>query len=372
MDFSFSETQNEIGELARKILTDRVTTVRLKEIEAGGEWFDRETWQELAKADVLGLAIPEANGGAGLGFMELLQVLEAQGRTVAPLPLLPTLVCAALPIAEFGTDAQKAAWLPGVAAGTTILTAALAEPANDDPTRPTTVAQPDGSGGWALTGTKISVEFAHCAARVLVTARTPSGDVLVGLLDPSGAGVSAVNEITTRREKTRTLTLSGAVIAAADVLGTPERGSEIARWIIDRALAGLCAIQLGVTETQLAMLAEYTSQREQFGRPIATFQAVAQRAADAYINVESVRLTTYQAVWRLAEGIPATEQVRIAKYFASDAAQLVAHAAQHCHGGVGMDVEYPLHRYTLWNKQIELTLGGGTQQLLALGAAMAS
>jgi alkylation response protein AidB-like acyl-CoA dehydrogenase len=290
---------------------------------------------------------------------------------VAPLPLLPSVVGAGLPLAEFGTEAQKQAWLPAMARGDAVLSVALAEPVNDDPTTPTTTATPTGDG-WTLSGTKLAVEFADAAARVLVTAATPDGGVLVALVDPRGPGVTLAAERTTRKQTVQTMVLDGASVGADDVLGSPAEGRAIAEWIVERVLAALCAVQLGVTETQLRMTAEYTSTREQFGRPIATFQAVAQRAADAYINVEGIRLTCWQALWRLGEGRPAGDQVRIAKYWASDAAQQVAHAAQHLHGGIGMDVDYPLHRYTLWNKQIELTLGGGTQQLRTLGAQLAA
>ena len=128
---------------------------------------------------------------------------------------------------------------------------------------------------------------------------------------------------------------------------------------------------VGVCAEALRLTAEYTKTREQFERPIATFQAVGQRAADAYIDTEAVRLTAWQAVWRLSEGLPATESVAIAKFWTAEGGQRVVHAAQHLHGGMGVDRDYPLHRYFLWAKQIELTLGGGTQHLLELGKILA-
>jgi alkylation response protein AidB-like acyl-CoA dehydrogenase len=120
------------------------------------------------------------------------------------------------------------------------------------------------------------------------------------------------------------------------------------------------------------MTADYTKTREQFDRPIASFQAVAQRAADAYIDAEAVQLTARQAAWRLSEGLPAAEEVAIAKFWAADGGQRVVHAAQHLHGGMGVDRDYPLHRYFLLAKQLELSLGGATAQLLRLGAILAS
>jgi alkylation response protein AidB-like acyl-CoA dehydrogenase len=128
----------------------------------------------------------------------------------------------------------------------------------------------------------------------------------------------------------------------------------------------------GVCEEALRMTAEYTKTREQFDRAIATFQAVGQRAADAYIDTEAVRLTALQAMWRLDAGLPAAEEVAIAKFWTAEGGQRVVHAAQHLHGGIGVDRDYPLHRYFLWAKQIELTLGGTTPQLLRLGAMLAA
>jgi 3-oxocholest-4-en-26-oyl-CoA dehydrogenase beta subunit len=135
---------------------------------------------------------------------------------------------------------------------------------------------------------------------------------------------------------------------------------------------GLCALAIGVCEEALRMTAEYTKTREQFDRPIATFQAVGQRAADSYIDTEAIRLTAWQAAWRISEGLPAAHEAAIAKFWAAEGGQRVVHAAVHLHGGIGVDKDYPLHRYFLLAKQIELTLGGTTPQLLKLGAMLAA
>ena len=371
MDFSLTPEQEALRELARAILGDHVTHERLKAIEAGGEWVDRATWAELARARLLGLALPEALGGSGLGLLELCLLLEQVGSAVAPVPVLATLVLGALPIGEFGTAAQRSRWLPGVAAGDTILTAALVETGSDDPARPSTTARRDGTT-WRLDGVKVCVPAAHLAARVLVPARTGDSAIGLFLLDPGTSGVKADRQMTTSGEPQARLTLSGATVAADDVLGDPLRGAPLVVWLTERALVGLSAIQVGVTERALRMTADYTSKREQFGRPIASFQAVHQRAADAYIDVEAIRLTMWQAAWRLAAGRPASAEVAVAKYWASEAAHRVVYAAQHLHGGIGVDVDYPLHRYYLWSKQSELSLGSGMRQLVRLGGELAS
>jgi 3-oxocholest-4-en-26-oyl-CoA dehydrogenase beta subunit len=366
MDFNLDETQQEIAGLALRILEDRVDHNRLKEIEAGSDWFDRETYAELAKSGLIGIALREDVGGGGMTLVEAGLVVEQQGRTVAPMPLLPTMV-AALTIDEFGTPAQRSRYLPGVCDGTIVLSIALQEYLNDDPLAPTATAKKSGSS-WTITGQKVMVEgFAH-AHRVLVAAKAGRG-VGVFLIDPAADGVSTVRGITSRKEPVVELHLDG--VLATDTIGSSTTGAEILSFAHQRALGLLCATQAGVTDRQLRLTAKYATERHQFGKPIATFQAVTQRLANCYIDVEAVRLTAYSALWRLTNGFDASEDLRIAKWFASDQAHLVAHACQHIHGGAGVDVENPQHRYTLWNKHLEGSLGAGTASLRSLGQLLA-
>jgi acyl-CoA dehydrogenase len=339
MDFTFSEEQEAAGALAEQIFQGRGTVDRVKTLEMSPERFDRELWGELASAHLLGLSLPEDVGGSGLGLVELCLVLEQQGRVVVPVPLLAT-VTTALAVAEFGTAEQRKAWLPGVAAGDVVLTAAL-EP-----------------GG-------VSVPAAHVADRIVV----PLGDGRLGLVDPSGAGVSLDIAETTNRDLVGHL----AIGPDADVepLGADD-ASRGEQWLRDRWLVGVCALQVGVTEAALKLAADYTSTRTQFGKPLSTFQGVAIKAADAYIAIEAMRVTMLQAAWRLDEGHDAREEVLVAKWWAAEGGHRVVHITQHLHGGIGADVDYPVHRYFLWGKQLEVALGGAGETLSRLGAALAS
>jgi alkylation response protein AidB-like acyl-CoA dehydrogenase len=369
VDFTFSEEQNDLQGLAEQILQGELSHERLKEVEGGDDNFDRELWKKLADAGVLGIAVPEAHGGGGYGFLEAALVLEQVGRSVAPIPYYATVVLGALPIAKFGTDEQQAAILPGIASGDTIATAGLSE-LGADPLRPVTTAKPDGDG-WALDGVKDCIPAGTLAQRVLVPASTDDGRIVLAIVDPDSSGVTRERQDTTDHHPEARLTLSGVKVAAGDVLGTPEDGAAMLVWIVERATAALCAIAVGLCEEAVRMTAEYTKTREQFDRPIATFQAVGQRAADAYIDTEAIRLTAWQAIWRLSEELPATAEVAVAKFWAAEGGQRVVHAAQHLHGGMGVDRDYPLHRYFLRAKVIELTLGGTTPQLLKLGKLLA-
>ena len=372
MDFVLSEEQIAVRDLAAQILTERATPERVREIEVTHDWFDRDLWAELAKADLLGLCLPEAHGGAGYGLFELVLILEQVGKAVAPLPFLPTLALGAMPIAEFGTADQQAAWLPGVISGEVVLTAALSEGGNGlPPAVPATQAIADGNG-WRITGAKTLVPAAHLAARVLVPARTGDGTSTIFLVDPSADGVTAERNVATSLEPLTNLSFTNVAATAADVLGSVDGGAEVTKWIADRGIAALCGLQAGVCEAALRITATYTSNRKQFGSPIATFQAVAHRAADAYIDTEAVRLTAHQAAWRLANDLPADEELAIAKYWAAEGAHRVTHAAQHLHGGIGVDIDYPVHRTFRWARTIELSLGGGATHLRRLGRLLAA
>jgi alkylation response protein AidB-like acyl-CoA dehydrogenase len=370
MDFAFSDEQKDLRDLARKILEDKVTNERLKSVEARQPVFDRELWQELARSNLLGTAIPEAYGGAGFGAFELFLLLQEIGRAVAPVPALPALALGALPLASFGSDAQKQRWLPALASGEAIATAALTELDAPDPLTPGVTARREGAG-FRLEGRKSSVpagELAHC---VLVPARLEDGRVAVFLLDPSTEGAAWQTQRTADRQPHAMLTLSGARVAEEDLLGSEEDGAAVLSWIVERATVALCAVELGLAERALEMTARYTSERQQFDRPIGSFQAVHQRAADAYVNVEALRLATWEAAWRLAEERPAGDTVAVAKYWACEAGHFVSYACTHLHGGIGIDVDYPLHRYFIWSSQVEHTLGPAPAQLAHLGARLA-
>ena len=371
MDFALNHEQEQVRDLAQKILSDHVKQERLRVVESGSEWFDRETWNALAQSNLIGIGFSESHGGGGLSLFEIGLVLEQIGRFVAPIPYLATVVMGGLPVQQFGSDEQKSRLLLPVATGDSVLTAALMEPAGDDAFAPATTARKDGSA-WRLDGVKTSVPAAHVAERVLVPATMGSGKVGMFLVDPRSKGVELQRQKGTSGERLSLMVMKDVAVDAADVLGDLQNGRAILDWTVERTLAGLCITELGVAAEALRMTAEYTSKREQFGKPVGSFQAVGQRAADAYIDVEAIRMTAYQAIWRLSEGLPATEEVRIAKFWAAEGGHRVTYAAQHLHGGIGVDVDYPLHRYYVWSKQIELTLGSAHPQLVKLGALMAA
>jgi alkylation response protein AidB-like acyl-CoA dehydrogenase len=372
MDFGFSEEQRDVQNLARQILSEQVTPEKLARFDEYQETgFDRELWAQLAEAGLLGIAIDESYGGMGFGFTELALFIEEVGRNIAPVPAIPALVSAALPLQQFASSAQKERWLPGLVTGQHILSAALMETLHENPADPLlTTAQADGDG-WRVTGSKSCVPYAQQAQRILVSARSDDG-VVVALIDPTAAGVTLTPLRVTNFEAQYELDLDDVVVPAEEVLAQGAQGVEVMQWLAERSAAAICAHQVGVTDKAMRMTASYTAERKQFGVPVATFQAVGHRAADCFIDVESLRLNTYQAASRLDSGLDATTEVQIAKIWAGDVGHRVSYAAQHLHGGMGIDRDYPLWRLCLWARHNEMMLGSSAQQLALLGARIAA
>ncbi len=387
MDFDYSEEQEAVRELAGRIFTERATHERLKALEAsaGDEGpIDRELWAELAAAGLLGIHLGEDVGGAGLDFVAACLVIEAAGRTAAPVPVVETMVYGALPIERFGTGAQRTAWLPGVAGGDTILTAALSElaggvviPGGSQPAT-TAVEQAGADGTWRLSGTKACVPAAFVADALLVPAMCTRADgspagVGVFIVDADAGGLQLTRQTTTTGRPEAIVELNGVTVGAERRLGDKGTdGEAVVELITEFATTALCIEEAGAAAAALALTAEYTKTREQFEKPIATFQAVGQRAADAYVDTEAIRLTAWQAAYRLSAGLPAGPEIAVAKYWAAEGGQRVVHAASHLHGGVGVDRDYPLHRFFLRTRQIELTLGSANESLRRLGRILAA
>ncbi|MDP9117944.1 MAG: acyl-CoA dehydrogenase family protein [Actinomycetota bacterium] len=366
MDFAISETQRELGDLTRRILTDQVTPSRLRAVEQSGAHFDRELWTALADAGVLAACLPETVDGGGLDLLEQCSVLLELGRSVAPAPYLECIVLGAAAIAHFGTDEQRTRWARPAAAGQLMLTAALTEDLAESAEAPATQAARTATG-WSITGSKVIVPSGTIAQVFLVPATTAEG-VAVFIVDADQAGVVLERQQVLDGDSVVSLELNAVEVGPDRYLGEPD----LLHWMVARATVGQCARQLGVLERALELTAAYARERQQFGRPIGSFQAVGQRLADAYIDVEAVRLTMWEAAWRVAEPLPSAAEIATAKFWASDAGHRVAHTAVHIHGGTGIDVDAPLHRYFVAAKRCEFTYGSATAQLRILGAELAT
>ncbi|MBF6173075.1 acyl-CoA dehydrogenase family protein [Nocardia blacklockiae] len=365
MDFTNTEAQQDLARLTGEVCGKLVTADRLRELDTAPVRFDEPLWRSLGETGVLAATLPESVGGSDLGALEQTAVLRELGKHVAAVPYLWSVVLGAGALAAFGSDAQRE-HAAKAAAGDAILTVALSEERNWEPTRPTTTATPDGDG-WRLTGAKTVTPYAEQASRILVSANV-SGAAAAFLVDPAAAGVRVTGQQVVDRSPEAELEFDSA---PAELVGTVEQGAEILDWLLARGWLGLAAQQLGTLERALELVAEYGREREQFGRKIGSFQAVAQRLSDGYIDLQGLRLAVTQAAWLLSEGLPAEPEIHTAKFWAAEAGHRIAHTVVHVHGGVGIDRDHIVHNYFTAAKHNEFALGGATDHLRALGAHLA-
>ncbi|MGC7097872.1 acyl-CoA dehydrogenase family protein [Amycolatopsis lurida] len=338
MDFTPGAHEAAVTELAAQILRG-----------------EADSWPALAKAGLLALSLPADLGGDGLGVAEVCALLTEIGRAAADVPALPTLALGALPLDAFGTPEQRAAFLPGVGDGTEVLTAALHEPSAPFPARPSTTAS-QANGGWLLNGIKTAVPRAAEATRILVPASLPVGTG-VFLVDPKAPGVTVEESYYSGSTPEHRLTFAETPVDERNLLGGTLDG--VHRF----ALAGTLATLDGLLAGALELTTKHVGERVQFGRPLAAFQAVAQQIADVYIASRTVHLSTTSAIWRLATGRDADEELDIAAYWAAEQVPLAMGICHHLHGGLGVDTSYPMHRYSAAAKDLVRYLGGHAHRL---------
>ncbi|AEF39465.1 acyl-CoA dehydrogenase family protein [Hoyosella subflava] len=356
MDFTITEAQGDLAGLAKQVLSDWNT--KHPDRPLGG--FDRELWTAMCSAGLVDAALPNTVGGAGFGVLEQCSILTEIGRTCAPVPFLSSVAGAASVLAEFGTPEQIERWLIPVVRGTAILSPAIADAGDPAP-----FTAQRGQEGWTLAGSQTAILDGAFADAFLCEAETPDGRAIF-CVPRTASGVTVSEQDVVDGADAAQLELEAVTVRDTEILA-----GAAPTWLRQRLTLGLCAQQLGTLEAALEMTSDYARTREQFGKPIGSFQAVRQRLADAYIDVEAVRLTLWQAAWQISAGEPAADAVATAKFWAAEAGHRVAHTAVHIHGGVGIDLDYPLHRYFVAAKRAEFAFGGATSQLRTLGTRLA-
>ncbi|MFJ2822820.1 acyl-CoA dehydrogenase family protein [Streptomyces toxytricini] len=374
MDFTFTEEQQAAAEAAAAVFADTAPDgVPSPALVPGAvaDDFDRALWSRLAGADLLGLVLAEEHGGAGLGATALCLVLREAGRVLARVPLLEHCATAAVLQAHAGPE-LAAALLPGAGTGRLVLTAAAHGRTGHDPAELAVTARRDGAD-WVLDGMQTAVPWAHGADWTAVPAHTGGGTAVLALVPRGAPGLVLADQFSTSGEKLAELTLNGVRVPEAHLLRAPQAWERLRRLLT----LGTCALALGAGSAVLGMTSRYTSQREQFGFPVATFQAVAVQAADRYVDLRAMEAVLWQAAWRLdADGaggpLPAAGDLAVAKVWASEGVRRIVQTAQHLHGGFGADTGYPLHRYHAWAKQLELQLGPAAAHEEELGDLLAA
>ncbi|MFF3963570.1 acyl-CoA dehydrogenase family protein [Streptomyces griseorubiginosus] len=378
MDFTFSEEQQAAAEAARGVFADVAPdAVPSPALTTGAvaDEFDRALWARLAEADLLSLLVAEEHGGAGLDAVALCLVLRESAKVLARVPLLENSAALAA-VQAYGGQELRADLLERAGRGEIVLTVAASGRTGHDPAElAVTARQVEGAGegaGWVLDGVQTAVPWVYDADFVVVPAHTAADRTVLALVPRDHDGVSLGEQFSTSGERLGELRLDSVRIDARDVI----EAEGAWEWLRDLLTTGTCALALGLGERVLRMSSEYTSGREQFGYPVATFQAVAVQAADRYIDLRAMEVTLWQAAWRLSSGargaLPVSGDVAVAKIWASEGVRRVVQTAQHLHGGFGADVDYPLHRYHAWAKHLELSLGPAAAHEEALGDLLAA
>ena len=374
MDLSLTEEQQILRRIARDFLTEKFPKKLVGELEESELGYSPEIWREMAELGWIGLPFPEKYGGAGMTFLDLAVLLEEMGRAAMPGPYFSTVILGGFPLLDLGSEEQKAKHLPKLASGEAIFTLALTEAdGRYSAASIKTKAQPK-DGGWVVSGTKLFVPDAQVADWLVLVARTeerssPEEGLSLFLMDARSPRVS-ITPLKTLADKLCEVKFEGVEVSQENLLGRLDSGWVEVRRIIDRAAVAKCCEMVGLLSQVLDMTVEYAKERKQFGRPIGSFQIIQHYCADMFTDVEGLRLATYQAAWKLSEGLPFAEEVAVAKAWAAQAGERVISLAHQIHGAIGVTIEYDLHYYTRRLKAAQLSFGGGEYYREVVAQAM--
>ncbi|MDT0575376.1 acyl-CoA dehydrogenase family protein [Croceicoccus sp. F390] len=367
MDFAQSEDQKSVVSLAADIFADHCSDEKLQTFARSAAPLDSDLWRVVGEAGLAGIGIAEAAGGNGFGVLETVLLLEQAGRFLAPAPLRQT-IGAAQTLAHAGP--AMADIVAKAAAGSVILASACEETGGAWQT-PSPTAQRH-SNGWMLDGVRTAVEYGSEADFLLVSATIEGEGPALFLVPADHDGVTRAAQQGTDPVPLSLVTLNEVALDADAMIDDGTGPAETLRRHLGRMRVLLCASQLGIVSQALERTARYTSERVQFGRPIGSMQAVQQRCADAFMDVEAIRSTLWRAAWLMDQGVFDEAEIAAAKYWAAHGGHRVTHTAQHLHGGMGADVTYPIHRFFLAAHAVALGLGGAQPMLAQLGSLIAA
>jgi alkylation response protein AidB-like acyl-CoA dehydrogenase len=367
MDIGFSEEQELLRDTARKFLDAECTTKFVREMMATEAAVTDALWHRLAENGWLGITYPEDDGGAGLGLLDLVVLMEEVGRAVMPGAYPATVLLGGAAIAEAGSPEQRQEWLPRIAAGEAKATLAVTEPNVRWDAAGITAAAREARGGFVISGTKMFVPDAHLADVLVVAARSRDGSTMedgVSLFlvpkDAAGLDIRLLPSIDQTR-KLCEVRLDNVSVPASALLRELHRGWPPLARVIDRAAVALSAEICGAAQRVLDMTVEYAKLRVAFGKPIGSYQGVKHKCADMLVEIENAKSLTYYAAWAMDEGDPEAEMaVSMAKAAASDAGRKVCAAGIQLHGGIGMTWEHDLHLYLKRAKADEVAFGDAT------------
>lgn len=362
MDFSLTEEQEMLRKIARDFLEKECPKTLVREMEEDEKGYSPELWAKMADLGWMGLIFPEKYGGMGLSILDLTILLEEMGRVLVPGPFLPTVILGGYPILIGGTEEQKQEYLPKIAKGEILLTMALTEPSFSYEPRDITVRATPERDNHVISGTKLFVPYAHIADWILCTARSKDGQrgeerISIFLVDGKGPRVDHTPLKTIDSDKQYEVNFKGVKVPKKYILGELHQGLEVVTKTLEQATVAQCALMLGGIQRALEMTVDYAKGRVQFGRPIGSFQAIHHKCADMLIYVDGARFLTYQAAWRLSEGLPCKGGISMAKVWTNEACAQIYSGAHQIHGGIGFIIDHDIGLYSRRAKAAEFAFG---------------
>ena len=379
MNFNYSEDQLAIKDVADRMFRDLCGDDSIKQLFKAEQPFHAELWKQLGEAGLLGAALPAQYNGSEMGMTELCIIVEAQGRSVAPVPLVESMVACALPIARFAPENLKNTLLPAMASGEKILV----------PVRPYSGLQSlaplkatASTNGWTLNGVSTLSLYAPVAQGFLVEAQLDGNQRWIGYCDATSQGIRIIPQKAGSGESAGQVHFNNVEVKAEHCIATADEADALLEWQAQSLYVAMAAQQVGLLREGILRAAAYTNERKQFGRSLSSFQAVAQQAADGYMAVEALQ----GVVWRALDDLDNTDSdnngsdnsrnmtalsSRVAKFWLCESGHRAAHIFLHLHGGIGQDLDYPLHRFFTFAKKNELMFGGAQQHSAALGKMIA-
>jgi alkylation response protein AidB-like acyl-CoA dehydrogenase len=362
VDLGFTEEQEMLRKASRDFLEKECPKSLVQDMEKDERGYPPELWEKMSNLGWTGLVLPEAYGGIGGSFLDLIILLEEMGRALLPGPFFSTVILGALPILTAGSEEQKQAFLPQVANGEQLLTLASTEPNVSSQAAGVTVRAVPDKDDYVIKGTKLFVPYAHVADWILCVARTGNGATLedgitLFLIEGKSPGITVTVMDTMAGKKQCEVDFKDVRVPRDRILGQLDRGWGWMESVIEQTAVASCVEMVGGAQRVLEMTAEYAKMRVQFGRPIGAFQVTAHRSADQLIDVEAARTITYQAAWLISEGLPCAKEVSLAKVWVNEAYWRVCVEAHQTHGGIGVTEEFELGLYTWRAKAAQFAFG---------------
>ncbi|MBI2865260.1 MAG: acyl-CoA/acyl-ACP dehydrogenase [Chloroflexi bacterium] len=364
MDLGLNETQEILKKTARDFLESECPKSLVRAMEEDVKGYSPELWRKMAELGWLGLLLPAEYGGAGGDWVDAAVLLEEMGRALLPGPFIPTAVVAALAILEAGTPVQKDKHLSGIANGDTIISPAILEPEGAFSARFIQARAAEDAAGYVIDGVKLFVPDANVADYLLAAVRTSDGvgsddGVTVLIVDARSEGIEVTPLVTVAADNQCEVALKGVRVSRADVLGQVDQGWRLVRQMQMHGAAATSASMVGGAERVFEMAVSYAKERVQFGRPIGSFQAIQHKCADMLVDVDGARFITYQAVWKLSEGLDGEADAAMAKSWVGDAYRRVLAHSNQIHGGLAFSKEFDLGLYFRRARAAEFAYGDG-------------